>query len=109
MSNINPTEFILNYTKLNVFQAVEYNVWTLSMRFKKEVSPVSSVQPKMVNAPEGLNQVILRKVRIDLIVCLPKRLFFVKNVVENICQVMFPLNFTRNNSCRACFEMRFLE
>ena len=54
-------------------------------------------KPNMVNAPEGLNQVNF----------LPKR-FFAKKV-ENVCQVNFPLNFTRNNSCRACFEMRFLE
>ena len=110
-------------------------------------------KPKMVNAPEGLNQVILRKVRRfrsfvakkrcqkrcknyrllpknDRICCqkmLPKTIvFWQKTLPKNdcFCQKMifcqrqsflpkmfakFPLNFTRNNCWRACFEMGFLE
>ena len=61
-------------------------------------------KPKMVTAPEGLNQVILRKVSI---ICFPKMIvcqkqsfvcqnnrFLPKIVAENVCQVKFLLNFT---------------
>ena len=54
----------------------------------------------MVNALEGLNQVILRKVRRFRSFVSQKRSLFApkkpgflaKNIGENVCQVKFPLN-----------------
>ena len=45
-------------------------------------------KPKMVNAPEGLNQVTLRKVRRFrcLFLFAKNNRFWPKNIAENVCQ-----------------------